>query len=258
MRSQLPHFVLSQWSASAHKRVEVFVRSSKALGPDRLPSLRAEVARCFQLAERGAFPLGKLVPDIGLVDPASSESGSGQSLGRPFDLNDVDYRAFHVACNILAHAEDALVSVEFREAVEPGDHTGRSNWRLIACRDEAGTGTFPPMAETLPFHLVGEDPADQVKGRRLLVTVDVPFDVQSLARLIELINDWVSMLESGGYSSVDSGSVVTRGSLHAYDEYALELVLSLFEASEAAWFSLINVLRGFSASALRITEVAVE
>ena len=89
------------------------------------------------------------------------------------------------------------------------------------------------------------------------MTADEPLEASGFASLLRVVEAWAALLEAGGYSSTVSDSLVTLGSLHAYDEYSIEVVWSLFGASEAAWFGLVNALR-VPAASLSINEVVIE
>lgn len=252
------YFVLTGWSAQAHKTIEVYLRRPEALAPQELDQARALLTACFDLASRGAFPAGLLVPDVGAVDLVPGEALSDHAVGLLFELSDVDYRVCHIACNVLGHAIAGLRGVEFREVIEPDTQVQRQNWRLPASRDDADMQGFPPMASWLPFQVLPEDAADRVKGRRCLVTMSQAVEAPELASLVRAMDDWACLLEMGGYSSTALGSTVILGSLHAYDDYGVEMVISIFEASEAAWFSLLNLLRNFPAGAAVIADVCIE
>ena len=51
---------------------------------------------------------------------------------------------------------------------------------------------------------------------------------------------------------------VWQENLGPYDEYSVELAFSLFEASEAAWYTLLNCLERYSRTTERVVLVTIE
>jgi hypothetical protein len=259
MVSVSPSFVLADWSRRARKRVEVSVRASGRIGDAEFGAITASLAACRRLVERGACPAGQVAPN-------SVPTGRGDAIAvrwlvvdAPLHVDDVDWRFFHIVANAIFANVDAVSDVRFREWKTPdNEDSPRSTWQFAACRDNAELATFPSVVEPLPFVATSEDAADLVKGRRCVVRLAAPAGRPALEALIRLMDEWARVVELRGYSSALQDSTVAVDALHAYDEYSAELVFSLFEASEAAWYALLNMLAARHGRTGDIGEVTIE
>jgi hypothetical protein len=117
---------------------------------------------------------------------------------------------------------------------------------------------YPPRSSALGFAVTHGNPGDYAKERRCVVDFGEPVDASAPAAAIAAMSDWLKLAELGAWalpvrSPLEAAVLVEN--LALYDEYSVELALSLFEASECAWYSLCNVLARISHDYERIAAV---
>ena len=81
--------------------------------------------------------------------------------------------------------------------------------------------------------------------RRCLVDLVMPVTAAHVLRMRHWVAPWFDLLEAGAYAMpVGSATIVDciRGDVELFDELAIELTVNRFQASEAAWAALVNLL----------------
>jgi hypothetical protein len=258
MTNALPGLVLTRWTDAPAKTLDVLIDAAVAADPVRQAAVEHHAQALMALARYGAFPAGRLVPGIApltLVERAP-EMGVVASLR----VERVDYRVWQLLRELLVRDETTGPFVRHIEVRERNDDGGLT-WRLRGVDEAVDALGYPPRVPALEFSLIDEDAADMVKNRRCVVTLAPAYTDEVLAELLHRMTQWVELLEQGAYAptmALEGHAVVERGSLHAYDVDSLELVLSLYEASEAGWSSLLNLLHHFSVTVARIADVSIE
>jgi hypothetical protein len=171
----------------------------------------------------------------------------------------VDVRAFQ----LLRHCawRWSAQSVQVRSIVV-SDRTPGRHARLVQLPDAMWTtedDAYPPLAQKLQYGVDWEDPADYMKERRCVVEFSQPV-LNSGGGAIAVISAWIELLAKGAFSlpvRVPNEAEVWQEDLNLYDDYSIELVVSLFEASEAAWSTLLNCLEAYSRGSERVALVTI-
>jgi hypothetical protein len=173
----------------------------------------------------------------------------------------VDIRAFqlvrHLAWRWAARAQPV-------HEVTVSDQTPGQQARPIQLPEatwRTETAAYPPLSQRMQIRVEREDPADYQKERRCVVEFGRPEPRDVFESLLGRLGEWVALVGQGAYGPPVKPAfeaVVWQENLAAYDEYSIELALSLFEASEFAWNVLLNVLQHYSLTVAPIVFVSIE
>lgn len=104
---------------------------------------------------------------------------------------------------------------------------------------------YPQMCDNLSFDVTYGNPGEYAKTRRCVIDFGRPVEATTMDGVIAAASDWFELARYGAWAPPDfdvAAAMVDLGNLAPYDEYSVELALSMFEASECAWYVLCNVL----------------
>lgn len=104
---------------------------------------------------------------------------------------------------------------------------------------------YPQLCDNLSFPVTHGNLGEYTKTRRCVIDFGRPVQATSIEAAIAAASDWFRLARYGGWARPDFDvemAMVDLENLAPYDEYSVELALSMFEASECAWYSLCNVL----------------
>jgi len=173
----------------------------------------------------------------------------------------LDVRSVQVLRNIswrFSAQAHPIVSVEIRDRTP---NTSPRRFELPAAEWGTEEEAYPPLSNRLGFRVEREDPLDYRKSRRCLVEFGRPVPNDVIDAAIARAREWVSLAELGAFSppaKPPEEAEVWEDVVAAYDEYSVELVMSLFEASELSWNVLLNLLAHFSRTIEPVTLVTIE
>jgi hypothetical protein len=250
------------------------VASPAALERLRAP-LRALLPPWVQAGAWGAYSAGRAPPGdasaaITAVEPL--ESGVQWHVR----TRDFDMRALHVLRSGLLHAtvrshfpeEDANELLE-EGAVEAalGQHlqgvrlvvrvTGAESLplqRLPGTRwppdhaDEFEGVLYPGLVPVAPFTVTRSLSGGSL--RRCIVSFEGVADRRLTSELTRFVEPWGRLLESGCFeqpTELPGASLCDFAGVQVFERHSAEIVVNRFEADEAAWNALVNLLASFSA-----------
>jgi hypothetical protein len=226
--------------------------------PEQLGDLERLVASFVAVGSYGGFVRESVSPSMSSMRLMRKNLSSATQPAFLLSAQQVDVRAFqllrHGAWRWSARAQAvrsvAVVDGTSGQAVQLPDAT----WTT----EEAA---YPPQSRALQIRVEMEDPADYHKQRRCVVEFARPVPDEIFKSAISPIAAWVALANEGVYGPPVKPSFeaeVWQENLGPYDEYSVELALSLFEASEAAWNTLLNSLECCSRTTERIVVVTIE
>lgn len=102
---------------------------------------------------------------------------------------------------------------------------------------------------------------DYGKSRRCVVDFATRIEAAHVYRTDDWIDPWFELLEAGAFAlpvGCASETDSIAGALTLFDEQALEITVNRFQASEAAWSALINMLDACWSQAPLLSTVTVE
>jgi hypothetical protein len=120
---------------------------------------------------------------------------------------------------------------------------------------------YPPLCDNLGFTVIYSNPGEYGKTRRCVIDFDRPVQATSIGAVIAAVSDWFELARYGAWAPPDFNSaeaMVDLANLAPYDEYSVELALSMFEASECAWYVLCNVLGRLSVDHEALSGVEID
>lgn len=174
---------------------------------------------------------------------------------------DLDYRCFQILRNLatsFSAQNRKIVSLDIHDHSRStsGDVTS-----LVAPTWETEDEAYPPRSGQITFTIVEDDVWDYTKSRRCLIEFVDEIDSDIREEVFEVIRRWIAIVERGAFAPPVKGSdeaEVWEDVLIQYDDYSVELVLSLFEASEHSWDVLANLIQGFSDRSASVSEFHIE
>lgn len=258
------------------------VASPAALARLRGP-LRALLPPWVQAGASGAYSAGRAPPgDASAAFLAVEPIESGVQWH--VEARDFDVRALHVLRSGLLHAavrsrfpdEDANDLLE-EGAVEAALHQDLQDVRVVVRftgaeaqplqrlpgtrwppdhADEFEWVLYPGLLPLAPFTVTRSPPGDTL--RRCIVSFEEAADRRLIAELTRFLEPWGRLLELGCFeqpTELPGASLCDFGGVQVFERHSAEIVVNRFEADEAAWNALVNLLASFSA---RHAIVAVE
>lgn len=209
-------------------------------------------------AERGAFAVAApsvakvIVKPITALDDRLELVMVGQAIG---------LRAFQVLRNLVADRDDGPTGVNEVTVAPMWPGADVASLVLMPPPDEDDDlNQYPAVAAEAAIDLVWE-PVGGSWVRRCMVEYADPPEPEEVDALSDWIEPWFEMLEGGGYAPPAGlpGEVVnSRGGTAQFDVYSIELSVMRFEASEAAWAGLINMIAARDAGQRRIVRLTFD
>jgi hypothetical protein len=89
------------------------------------------------------------------------------------------------------------------------------------------------------------EPLDDSRLRRCVTELKQPVEALHLDRLGDCSSTWFELLEAGAYSMPVGPAWETDcvgGAATIFDEFSVEISVNRFQASECAWYALLNML----------------
>lgn len=120
---------------------------------------------------------------------------------------------------------------------------------------------YPPQSRLLQIRVEHEDPVEYHKQRRCVVEFGRKVPIEVFKSVVVPISAWLELAGEGAYCppvKLPFEGEVWQENLGPYDEYSVELALALFEASEAAWNTLLNCLERYSKTSEPVVLVMIE
>lgn len=207
-------------------------------------------------AERGAFCVAS--PRARRIEASVLPRAGGQL---KFALAGYAFgpQAFQVLRNLVADRDDGPSGVDEVTVAPIADAV---HWPSVPPlpppNDDDDLDEYPPVSSGAGIELVWE-PVGGSWVRRCLVEYPSPPEAEEIDALSDWVEPWFELLELGGYAlPIGSPNDVAsaRGGTVQFDEYSAELTVMRFEASEAAWAALINMIASRDAarrSMMRLT-----
>lgn len=249
------------WSDAATQELAVRFELEQAATPDQLQFLENAVAQFVALGAFGGLGRSTVSP----VDSSLAIKGSNLTVPTEplFELaaKDVDVRSFqllrHVAWRWSAQAQ----AIRLMELTDHTPGAQRQRPQLPDATWKTEQAAYPPQSQLLQIRVEHGDPADYQKERRCVIEFGRRVPNHVFDDVVAPISAWLQVAAQGAYGLPVKPAFeaeVWLENLGPYDEYSVELALTLFEASEAAWYSLLNCLERYSVTAEPIVLVTIE
>jgi hypothetical protein len=119
---------------------------------------------------------------------------------------------------------------------------------------------YPEASGSIGF-IIEEEDSEFSLMRRVLVEHGSSLENSHISTISEWVEKWFQLLERGGFAmpfkpppEADSFG----GTVSQFDDFTIEIPVDRFEASEAAWNCLFNLLEVYSTRVRGIAKVTVE
>jgi hypothetical protein len=249
------------WTNAALQELVLQLELEQPPTPEQFSDLEKLVASFVAMGGYGGFVRETVSPFESSLRIVQTNFSSPTKPAFLLEALQLDVRAFqllrHGAWRWSARAQGV-------KAITVDDRTRGAAARPVQLPDPTWNTeemAYPPSSQLIQFRIERGDPADYQKERRCVVEFGrvVPNGVFESA--IIPIGAWVALANEGAYGPPVRPSFeaeVWQENLGPYDEYSVELALSLFEASETAWNSLLNCIERYSHSTERVALVTIE
>jgi hypothetical protein len=193
-------------------------------------------------SNRGAFPAPDCTPLSSHMHLSLSRLDNERVAIFNVQAENVDLRAFELLRNMTQRLMRQGIEVRELRLSETGG-VPSSLYRKPGPNERNELASYPSVAKVR----FGVETAEFVdtRMRRCLVELLMPVAATHVQRMRQWLVHWFDLLESGAYAMpVGMASEVDclRGDVEIFDELAIELTVNRFQASEAAWSALVNLL----------------
>jgi hypothetical protein len=248
MAISAPHLSVTWTGAS---RQELLVEFELAFVPKREQFAQLEnlVSHFVTAGRYGAFPRENVSPAESSLHLTSANLSLPLHPTFVLTGEELDPRAFRLLHHMVWKWSSRGSPLA---ATRVSDRTAGRHASVIQIPDATWTteyATYPPASSRLRTRVERDDPGDYQKERRCVVEGGRPLPAARMNDVIERLRTWYLLVNAGAYGPPVKPSPeaeVLLENLAGYDEYSVELALYLFEASEAAWDTLLNSLEHYS------------
>jgi len=252
--------LFTTWTDAAQQELLLQFELGAAPTPEQLSDLERLVSSFVTVGSHGGFARELVSPSDSALILTRANLSSPMQPAFLLTSQQVDVRAFQVVRH-LAWRWSALAQPVRGITVSdqtPGEHARQVQLPDATWRTEAAA--YPPLSQRLQIRVEREEPADYQKERRCVMEFSRPEPREVFDSLVGRVGGWVALVGHGAYGPPVKPAFEAetwQENLAAYDDYSVELALSLFEASEFAWNTLVNALEQYSGKLKGILAVFV-
>jgi len=175
------------------------------------------------------------------------------------DIDTMPPGAWHLLRNMLEEPEDETLH-PMRVTVAPAAQSLIGGAPLVRLDDENEDEQYPGETAGRPWPLETVDRSFS-KSRRALVEFTQEVSNDWFYALRDGLRVWADVLEAGGFAApkgepweVDS----ILGAIQVFDAWTVEVEVSCFDASEAAWPLMANVIDCYAGHVMPVLKVSIE
>lgn len=120
---------------------------------------------------------------------------------------------------------------------------------------------YPLLCDNLGFPVTYGNPGEYARTRRCVIDFGRVVKATSMDAVIAAASAWFELARYGAWAPPDfeiAEAMVDLANVAPYDEYSVELALSMFEASECAWYVLCNMLGQVSVEHEALNSVGID
>lgn len=261
METSSPPPLSITWSDAPRQQLALDFEFEQGLTPERSTDLQRLINVFAGVGAHGGFARIHAAP------PESSMRLTQANLTEPerpsfvLEAEQVDIRALQLFRNSLWRWSANNQAIREVRITDRTSQVRAQSVELVQPTWTTEIPAYPPQSEHVRIRVEHGDPADYQKERRCVIEFGrrVPNEVFTTAA--EPIAAWAALMYEGAYATPVRPAFEAQAwlqNLGPYDEYSVEVAFSLFEASEASWYTLMNCLERYSALTERIVLATIE
>jgi len=198
------------------------------------------VSLLVEAANHGAFPAPNVSPAQSSLKIMKTYAEQPSFLTIELMVNNIDVRAFQLVRHMCGKLKTQSLDIAAL-TLNSSTYRCESKPEII---DENEFAEYPARAIHLSFE-VSRDPTNDRRLRRAVIDFRERITKTHIKRLNEWLRPWFLLMEAGAYYppvGIASETTSTSGVVTLYDEFAAELCINRFQASECAWNGMLNML----------------
>ena len=258
MSDRIPSLVLSVSSAK-EASFEVALDVPTSMDQSVHAKLEYLVDIFAKTGERGGFADPNVRPDQSQLFVAGCDSSLSSGFFCELKARSVDIRAFQLLRAMLARLRLHGIVVTRITVTELGQDE-RQQVELAEPVDTNEYTIYPEMSSRIGFAVAGED-SDFSKSRRCLVEMRHTVEATNVLGLGDWIKPWYMLLEAGAFAmpvGLPDETTSISGAVTIFDELTIEISIDRFQASESAFFVLINMIDAYAHQFMSVVRVIVD
>lgn len=172
-----------------------------------------------------------------------------------------DLRALQILNNLMNSFSDKVHKIERVRIDDLSVAQGPKEINIPSLSMTTAHELYPQRSSLGRIRLCEEDPYDYNKSRRCVIEFGYEASDSIVKKCECYIQDWLFLMEAGAFSPPlrpASSASVLLDTLSPYDSESLEIVFSVFDATEESWNVLINMLEYFAAQEAPIAALTIE
>ena len=221
---------------------DVIVEVASGLNEATVAAIGESTRLLIAAGNNGGFPSPGVAPVEARLLVASARLVPPYRMVFEIQGDAFDLYAFEFLRNMADRL--ARTDVDVRQIIvsRPGDEP---DTRLKAPpADVTEYDAYPPVSSLVGFP-VEREPLGEHRLRRCLVELRAEVEAEHVNRTAEWVACWFQLLEAGAFSLPVGPAWETdcvAGEATIFDERSIEICVNRFQASECAWYPLLNIL----------------
>jgi hypothetical protein len=224
-----------------------------------LEKLESQIKVFAEAGEHGGFVVPSESSDNSRLVITSSDHSKANMISFKLLANFIDVRAFQLLRNIAGRFK--LMNAHIRGiTVTQLGQKDQPSIDLPVPSEENEEDIYPEASEFIGFDVVWEE-SDFGNARRCLVEMYNSVNSSHALSLAEWIEPWYRLLEAGAFAmpiGLPDETESTRGSVTIFDDITIEISIDRFQASESAWYVLVNLIYSFSKKSSAVAKVIID
>lgn len=235
------------WPLDGCGDINIELEWNSDIFPKKLDEFLPSIQLMIECSTYGAFPLEGYSPlHSNLIVKKPLYLATPTKAIFEIEIQYIDYRVMGIFFNLLKNLYPKLSLVK-KITIYPTDkHIKTISTTLKKPNFTNEVFYYPPLYKKLGFKVeYSELPKDSHKYRRALIITKEVMSESTIEAYILRINSWISLLNKNSYAlpvREPNKATFIADEPEFYDENILELYIPVFETSQLAWFSLINIL----------------
>lgn len=261
MAPSLPVALSITWSDAPRQQLTLDFDFEHPLTPEQSADLQRLVNVFVAVGSYGGFASVNAPPPESSMNLAQTNLTVLSQPSFVLEAQQVDVRAFQLLRNALWRWSSRNPAIRALQITDRTSQARAQSVELVQPTWITEIRAYPPQSELVRIRVEHDDPSDYQKERRCVVEFGRPIPNEVFATVAEPIAAWAALMSEGAYAPPvrpPFEAEVWLENVGPYDEYSVELALSLFEASEASWYTLMNCLEHYSALRERIMLATIE
>lgn len=253
---------LVSWGGDPSAVFTIRLTWSLVATPDCLKRTWELVSAFCAVGAAGGFPADGASPLHSSFRILDEPIASGVSQVFRVHVQNGHENSFLVLRNVLAAMSAQYCPIN--QVVVTDDAVGREDtltWEVVPPDPNDYSESYPPESPFCTLDVEEEEPLDYSKSRRCLVEFAHEISEDVLEELRRVVGAWSQVMEAGGFSPPvrpAERALVSLDTINRFDEQSIEIVFSVFDASEEGWNCLLNLLDVFSSTRAHIETVILE